>query len=363
MKTLLITIAAVVLLGCGESKELTPTPEATPVEPVAKVSTPEPPTAKAPDISIVDAAMRGNIEAVKQHIAAGTDVNIKDDDGFTSLYYAAQNGYKEIAELLIEKGADVNVKLESQTAKEYGMGGATPLRGAVANDHKEMAELLIAKGADVNVKEGLGITLLHFANTREIAELLIAKGLDVNAKDAEGWTPLHSAVANGHAEVAKLFIEKGADVNAKDVDGDTPLDYAIEEGHTETADLLRKHGGKAEELKAEPPTAKAPDISIHDAALYEGLEAVKQHLAAGTDVSAKDEDGVTPLHYAAAKGLNEIVELLIAKGADVNAKVALGPKQGLTALDAAIEKGNNEIADLLRKHGAKTSEELKAEGK
>ena len=116
MKKLLITIAVIVLLGCGESQELTPTPE--------------PPTAKAPDISIDEAAASGNIEAVRQHIAAGTDVNIKDDDGFTALYFAAQEGQKEIAELLIEKGADVNVKLESQTAKENGMGGATPLRGA-----------------------------------------------------------------------------------------------------------------------------------------------------------------------------------------------------------------------------------------
>ena len=56
----------------------------------------------------------GNIEAVKQHIAAGTDVNIKEVDCFTSLYYSAQNGQKEITELLIEKGADVNVKLESK---------------------------------------------------------------------------------------------------------------------------------------------------------------------------------------------------------------------------------------------------------
>ena len=139
MKQLLITIAAVVLVGCG------------------------------PSISIHKASYEGNIEVVKQHIAAGADVNIKDDDGFTALYFAAQEGQKEIAELLIEKGADVNVKLESQTAKENGMGGATPLRGAVANGHKETAELLIVKGADVNVKEDLGITLLHFANTREIA--------------------------------------------------------------------------------------------------------------------------------------------------------------------------------------------------
>ena len=149
MKQLLITIAAVVLVGCGESQQSATSPESKPVEPVAEVpaqplppvdakadepvaeaSQPEPPTAKAPDISIDEAAASGNIEAVRQHIAAGTDVNIKDDDGFTALYFAAQEGQKEIAELLIEKGADVNVKLESQTAKENGMGGATPLRGA-----------------------------------------------------------------------------------------------------------------------------------------------------------------------------------------------------------------------------------------
>ena len=66
MKHLLITtIAAVVLVGCGEAQQSTPAPE----------SKPEPPTAEAPDISIHEATYDGNIEAVKQHIAAGTDVN------------------------------------------------------------------------------------------------------------------------------------------------------------------------------------------------------------------------------------------------------------------------------------------------
>ena len=81
MKQLLLTtIAAVLVVGCGESQQSAPAPEAIPVEPVAEVATPEPPTAKAPDISIHEAAMRGNIEAVKQHLAAGTDVNAKDVD-------------------------------------------------------------------------------------------------------------------------------------------------------------------------------------------------------------------------------------------------------------------------------------------
>ena len=115
-----------------------------------------------------------------------------------------------------------------------------------------------------------------------------------------------------------------------------------------------------------------PDISIHKAAREGNIEAVKQHLAAGADVNAKDEVyGGTPLHWAAGEGQKEVVELLLAKGADVNAK----NNDGVTPLDAAIvgiafvSRGevimhkHPEIADLLRKHGGKTGEELKAEGK
>ena len=83
MKQLLITIAALVLVVCGESQESAPSSEATPVEPVAKAATTEPQTAKAPDISIHRAAEEGNLEAVKQHLAAGTDVDAKAAGGST----------------------------------------------------------------------------------------------------------------------------------------------------------------------------------------------------------------------------------------------------------------------------------------
>ena len=83
---------------------------------------------------------------------------------------------------------------------------------------------------------------------------------------------------------------------------------------------------------------------------------------AGTDVNGKDEDGYAPLYAVAGGGHKEIAELLIANGADVNAKVAPIDRffKGKTPLDLASK---DEIADLLRKHGGKTSEELKAEGK
>ena len=332
---LLTTIAAVLVVGCGESQQ------------------PEPTTAKAPDISIHDAAFKGNIKAVKKHLAAGTDVNAKDDEGMTPLHWAAPEGHKEIAELLIAKGANVNAKSDDE-----------------------------------------GMTHLHFAayvGRREIAELLIAAGADVNATDKHVMTPLHKVAVVGHKEIAELLIAKGGDVNAKDVDGETPLDLAEGVGGAalgnkkEITDLLRKHGGKT-----------GVELSIHKAAEAGNIEAVKQHLAAGADVNAKLDRGYTALHYAAHEGHKEIaqlliaagadvnakdddghaplpqaaidghkeiVELLIGAGADVNAKVVSGAAQGKTPLDAANETNHPKTADLLGKHGGKTGEEFKAEGK
>ena len=160
--------------------------------------------------SIHLAVQVGNIEAVKQHIAAGTDVDAK-TRGETPLLWAARFGQSQVAELLIAEGADVNVKDDAW--------GFTPLGYAVSRGHKESTELLIAEGAEVNAKDSDGSTPLHYAATKEVAELLIAEGADVNAKDVNGYTP---------------------------------LDWAIFNKDTKTVDLLRRHGGKTgEELKAE----------------------------------------------------------------------------------------------------------------
>jgi len=111
---LLTTIAAVLLVGCGESQQSAPAPEAKPVEPVAEAAQPKPPTAKAPDISINQAAMTGNIKAVKQHLAAGADVNAKDDDGYTPLDYAVPAGKEETADLLRKHGGKTGEELKAK---------------------------------------------------------------------------------------------------------------------------------------------------------------------------------------------------------------------------------------------------------
>ena len=82
-----------------------------------------------PNISIHKAAEEGNIEAVKQHLAADADVNAKNEDGSTPLHSAVAEGHKETAELLIAEGADVNAKNE---------GGSTPLHYAAKWGHKKI---------------------------------------------------------------------------------------------------------------------------------------------------------------------------------------------------------------------------------
>ena len=92
-----------------------------------------------------------------------------------------------------------------------------------------------------------------------------------------------------------------------------------------------------------------PDISIYEAPREGNIEVVKQHIAAGTDVKAVwHVMGKAPLHNAAFGGHKEVVELLIAKGADVTAKDV----DGFTPLDWTISGKQPETADLLRKHGA-----------
>ena len=130
MKLLLTTIAAVVLVGCGESQQSvpqaepvepvaevpaqpsSPPPEAKPVEPVTQAAKQELPTAKAPDTSIHDAAMQGNLEAVKQHLAAGSDVNAKYEGEWTPLHFAASFGHKEVAELLIAEAVKLGFEVD-----------------------------------------------------------------------------------------------------------------------------------------------------------------------------------------------------------------------------------------------------------
>ena len=302
MKHLLITtIAAVLLVGC------------------------------APSVDIWEATRTGNIEAVKQHLAAGVDVNAKDVDGINPLHYATWTDHKETVELLITKGADVNAKdaagntpldlsiskLEiADLLRKYGGKTEKELENAEPVTEAAKPEPPTVKAPDISIHDAA------FEGNIEAVKQHLAAGVDVNAKsDKLGTTPLHYAAKRGEKEIAELLIANGADVNARGMMGWTPLSWAA---NKEIAELL---------------------------------------IAKGADVKAKTDFEYTPLHWAAVSGHKEVAELLIANGADVNAIIVSGQYQGKTPLDMAIRLRRTETIDLLRKHGGKTGEELKSAGK
>ena len=361
-------------------------------EPVAEAAKPEPPTAKVPDISIHKAAEDGNIEAVKQHLDAGANVNAMRVGG-TPLHLAASWGHKEVAELLIDNGADVNAREDWYEE--------TPLHDAAMRDHKEITELLIDAGADVNAENEYGDTPLDVAiqlKHTQTADLLRKHGgktgeelesapqrktstalKAASSKKSKSPIPkwaiaavggvtmmalvmyflsgpsvdIHTAAWHGNIEAVKQHLAAGSDVNAKAEGGWAPLHLSVQNGKKEVSELLISEGA---DVNAKNKNGQTP---LHLAAYGGHKEIAELLIASGADVNAKNDVGWTPLYYAAYHGHKEIAELLIAKNANVNAK----NNGGETPLDGAIINNDPETADLLRKHGGKTGEELKAEGK
>ncbi|XP_057676904.1 receptor-interacting serine/threonine-protein kinase 4 [Corythoichthys intestinalis] len=201
-----------------------------------------------------------------------TNVNAKDEDQYTALHWAAQNGDEAMARLLLDRGAAIN-EIDGQ--------GRTPSHVACQHGHENVIRVLLSRGADVHIKGKDNWTALHFAAWQGhlgIVKLLIKQaGADVNAQTADGRAPLHLASQRGHYRVARILIEFKADVHMKTSELNTPLHIAAETGHTSTSRLLIKHHA---------------------------------------DIHAENSQGFTPLHLASRRGHLTTVKMLIEEGAD-----------------------------------------------
>jgi cytohesin len=349
------------------------------------------------------AAVNGHEKIAELLIDNGAEVNVKNEDGWTPLHWAAHKDHGEIVGLLIAKGAEVNARTEQgQTPLDmvngaiadfllkHGGHSGSILVAVTVGDLAGVQALLDA-GADVNAKDENDMTALHYAaeyGHEEIVELLLAKEADVNAKANDGKTPLdmangatadrlrthgghsgsiHVSARDGDLAGVQALLDIGADVNAKDVEGWAPLHYSARNGHEEIVELLLAKGADVNVKDESEETAvgenvEAAAIICHDTGHHHGapsihvpardgdLSGVQELLDDGADVNAKDEHGWTALHYAAFSGHREIIELLLAKGANVT---------GMTALHYAASGGHEEIVELLLAKGADVNAKAK----
>ncbi|PYL61298.1 MAG: hypothetical protein DMF24_07700, partial [Verrucomicrobia bacterium] len=218
---------------------------------------------------IHDAAELGDLERVKAYLSQDPkQVDTTDAKGRTVLDCAILSGKKELVEFLVEKGATENI-----------------FAAAVCGHVDKVAELLKQDPKLANARDKGGKTPLHWAafyGQKKVVELLLAQKADVNALDNDGFTPLHWAAEFDRSDVVEVLVNNKADFNIKVAKyGWTPLRLAVIHDHIATADVLMKKG---------------------------------------SDPNVKDDENIPLLLQAVMSGKKDMVELLLARKADVNAK-------------------------------------------
>lgn len=183
--------------------------------------------------TILHSIAKGDATDVRNHLLLGANANEKNKQGWTPLHFCAVRGKTECAQVLIEKGADVDPLTGTQK---------TPLHFAADRNFLELVKLLLENGADIGARDDEGWSPLHYAAEKdhvEVAAYLIKKGAKVDMLSKRGGTPLHEASASASPEMINLLLKNGADKNIKATNGKTPLDYAIELDNKPAAKLLK----------------------------------------------------------------------------------------------------------------------------
>ncbi len=160
-----------------------------------------------PELDVYEATALGYVDRLRERLDEdGTASTAFSADGFTALHYAAFFGKAEVARVLVDAGAGVDVYTRNEFANQ-------PLHAAAAGRHLEVCRILLAAGADVNATQHGGYTPLHEAAQHgdvELAELFLSAGADPSARQANGQTPAEMAEAAGHPDLAARIREVAA---------------------------------------------------------------------------------------------------------------------------------------------------------
>ncbi|KNB16400.1 hypothetical protein FOXG_14775 [Fusarium oxysporum f. sp. lycopersici 4287] len=229
----------------------------------------------------------------------------------SGLYYACLSGLVEAARNLIAEGAEINAQ-----GGQYG----NALQAASYEGHQEVVQLLLDKGAEINAQGGEygnALQASSFRGKREVMQLLLDKGAEVNAQGGRYGNALQAASDTGNLEVMQLLLDEGADVNAQGGEYGNALNAAIIHDHQEVVQLLLNKG-------AEINAQGGGYGNALQAASYEGhQEVVRLLLDKGAKINAQGGEYDNTLQAALYMGNREVVQLLLDKGDNLNAQGGL----------------------------------------
>jgi ankyrin repeat protein len=278
-----------------------------------------------PDRRVVEAAKARDLATIRTLIAARADVTIPQGDGATALHWAAHWDDAAIADVLIAAGAQVNA------ADDHGV---TPLALACLNGSAAMVERLVKAGASPNVASAVGETPLmiasHTGNAAVVTQLL-SHGAPHDAVELTlGQTALMRAVAENHADVVRTLVAAGADAKARSKNRFTPLLFAAQQGNIEIARLLLAAGADVDEaapdgIAGDTNAARSFKPGTEAAALLVAIDSQHEAMARFLVESGANPNhhgaGRTALHSAVQQAMPDLVRLLLARGADPNARL------------------------------------------
>jgi ankyrin repeat protein len=308
------------------------------------------------------ASAGGHLAAVELLLNRGADPDIRDEgDNATALHFAAERGSLPIVQLLIQRGADVN---------GYGdLHGWDVIGWATLHQetHTDVAEYLLKNGAQHNIFTA--VAMGDVESIRRLAEV----SRDVMDKPMAIWEgrrrPLHLAVRKKQAAVIPVLLDLGADIDAADTDNLTPLDYAALEGYAEATSILLERRARVNLpaafalgrqdlidgfMKAAPDTLKPgqPWAGLIELASGSASASVIESLLSnGASVNVRVDSSMfgtksyTPLHSAAWTGNLEAIRVLVRHGAELGARDGT---YNATPAEWADYAGRKEAAELLR---------------
>lgn len=287
------------------------------------------------ETALIAASYQGNVKIVNILLQKGADVNVKTGADRTALMYAVENDSIDIIKLLVQEKANVN-------SQDYS--GMTPLMMATSTNKIEIVDILLKHGADVNLTDKRNNTALSWAlrnNAAQAARLLLSSGATIHS--AEAAEIAINTAKKRQWDSAKLLIEQNIiSSNAKTKREKTLLMIAAEQGELEPIEFLIDHH------------ADISETTLFSALRRKHCDIARFLLNQPFELTSKNTEERTALMEASASGCIEVVKELIARGADINRITTAKRYKGSTALFLAIDGGHIDIVKLLLEHKADT---------